>query len=331
MGEGKNAVAARALGVCKKIMRRNGSGVLTILILYVVIVSLCAPHITGGRFLTADNLLKILRQVTVLGVIACAATVVMLTGNIDLSVGSILSLTACVSASAVQYGAVPAIFAALGIGALCGLVNGFLIGKLKLNAFITSLGMLSVYQAAALLYTGNTYIVPQDNAAYKFIGQGYLFGFLPAPVVILAVVILIYHFVLKRTVYGARLYVIGANTACASFAGVNSGNHILAAYVLGGLTTGLAAVVMCSRVMSAQAMMGSGYEFDAVTAIVLGGTSILGGKGTIPGTLLGVIFLGVLSNGFVLMGIPTSYQWLIQGFILIIALRSDLVREKGVS
>jgi ribose transport system permease protein len=327
----KTSLAKRLDGFANKLLSKNGSGVLLMLVLIIVLVSILAPVVTGGRFFTADNIIKIFRQVTVVGIISCAATVVMLTGNIDLSVGAMLTLTGCIAATTIQYGFFPMLVATLGTGAVCGLINGALVSGLKLNPFITTLATQNIFQAVVYFYTKSQYLIPESNKYFEFVGKGYIFGFLPMPVVMLILIAAIYWFVLSCTPLGMRIFAIGANRTCARFSGVKTRLDILIAYTLTGLTTAIAAIVMVSRVMSAQSQMGGGYEFDVITAIVLGGTSMWGGKGSIPGTLLGVLFVGVLSNSFVLLGLNTNLQWLIQGAILILALKFDIEKERRLS
>lgn len=308
----------------KSFIAKDGSGVLLILIVFIIVVSV----LTQGKFLSANNITNLLRSISVLGVMCCAITLVMITGNIDLSVGSLLSLCACISATMVVNSLLLAIAVPMLVGLAAGFINGFLVGKMKLNPFIITLGMLSVYKAFTLLYANNRYLVPDENAAYKAIGQGYLIG-IPVPVWIFLAIAIIYFLVLKKTVFGTHIYSVGSNPTSSRFSGISSNKTIIAAYMLGGMTTGLSGVILCSTIMSAQAQLGNGYEFNAVTAIVLGGVSILGGKGSIPGTVMGVVFLGVLQNGFTLIGIPTAAQYVIQGLMLIIALRLDSVKAGG--
>ncbi len=214
------------------------------------------------------------------------------------------------------------------VGLAAGLINGMFVGSLKFNPFIVTLGMLSVYKAATLLYANDRYLVPAANAAFQFIGQGYLLG-IPMPVWIFLIIAAIYHIILKKTIFGTHLYAVGSNPTSSRYSGISSTKTVIFTYMLGGMTTGISGIVFSSTIMSAQAQIGTGYEFNVITAIVLGGVSIMGGKGTIPGTVLGVVFLGVLQNGFTLMGVPTMAQYLIQGLILIIALRFDSIKAGG--
>jgi ribose transport system permease protein len=320
-------------GIWKKFISLNGSGVFLALIVYIIAVAIIAPQITGGQFITWDNIIQILRKQTYIGIIACALTLVMITGNIDLSVGSILSLTACIAADSLQYGWVFAIIFPMLVGGACGLINGLLVSRLKLNSFITTIGTGSIFGALAILYVSG-YIVPSNEsetavAIFKSIGQSFLFGIIPMPVIIMLAIVLIFSFLLKRTVFGTQLYAIGANPVAARLSGIRSMRNVTIAYVLSGLVTGLSAVIMVSRIMSAQPQVGFGQEMDVILAVVLGGTSVLGGKGSMWGTVLGFIFLGFLTSGFVFMGMTTYTQWVIEGLILVIALSFDISFRKG--
>lgn len=314
----------RSGNLLKGLIARDGSGVFIILVLFIVVMSV----LTQGKFLSGNNITNLLRSISVLGVMSCAITLVMITGNIDLSVGSLLSLCACVAATKVENGLFLAIAIPMLVGLGAGLINGLLVGNMKLNPFIITLGMLSVYKAFTLIYANNRYLVPTENAAFQAIGQGY-FLHIPIPVWIFLVVAVVYHIILKNTVFGTHVYSVGSNPVSSRFSGISSVKTVLASYMLAGMTTGLSGIILCSTIMSAQAQLGNGYEFNAVTAIVLGGVSIAGGKGTIPGTVMGVVFLGVLQNGFTLIGIPSAAQYIIQGIILIVALRLDSMKAGG--
>ena len=310
--------------VINRLWHKEGSGVLLFLLIFIVISAIVAP----GTFFTAANLLKILRQVSITGIMACGVTVVMLTGNVDLSVGSLLSLFACLCCHFVQYGTAVAILVTLAAGLALGALNGVLVGGLKLNSFITTLGMLSFYYGFTLIFTGNKNMIPADVPSYRFIGQGSVLG-IPLPIIIFLAMVVVFWFILNRTVFGSRIYAIGSNPVTARFSGIHVRKNVIFAYMLAGLTVACAGIVICSRVMTAQPKMGQGYEFDVITAIVLGGMSISGGKGSIWGTLLGVVFIGVLINSLTLLGVSTTTQYLVEGLILIIAIRLDIVKGKG--
>lgn len=302
-------------------------GIYILIVLYVVLVSVLNP-----AFLTANNWLNLLRQVAVYGIISCGITFVMLTGRTDLSAGMMLTFLACISCYFVNPNVenqALAILLPLVLGAVAGLLNGILVGVIRLNSFVATLGMMSMYTGMVLLFIKkNTSLFgSQDMTVYKFLGQGSVLG-VPMPVIIMLVVALICGVVLRRTVFGARIYAVGSNAVSARFSGINSTGIIVAVYTISGLLTGLAAVIMCSRIMSAQPKMGSGYEFTALTAIVLGGLSIKGGKGTILGTLIGVLILGIIDNSFVILGLNANLQYVVKGLILAVAVAIQMRGER---
>ncbi len=318
----------------EKFLAMNGSGVLIALVVYVIAVAFIAPKITGGQFLTTDNIVQMLRKQTYVGIMACAVTLVMITGNIDLSIGSILSLTACVAADSLQLGWAAAIIIPILLGGVLGLVNGLLVARVNLNPFITTLGTGSIYGSIAILYVEG-YIVPTNESEraveiFQSFGQSSLFGIIPMPVVIMAVIVAVFYFLLNRTVFGTQLYAIGSNRTAAKLSGVRCERNIAITYILTGMVTGLAGVIMISRIMSAQPQVGTSKEMDVILAVVLGGTSVLGGKGSIWGTVVGFVFIGFLTSGFLFMGMSTYTQWIIEGIILIGALSIDIyLRERG--
>lgn len=298
-----------------------------LIILYVAVVAVINP-----KFVGLDNWLNLLRSVSVYGIISCGITFVMLTGRTDLSAGMMLTFLASISCYFVTPGVenqALAIVVPLALGALGGLVNGILVGVIRLNSFVSTLGMMSLYTGFVLLFMKRapSLFGSQDMAVYKFLGQGSVLR-IPMPVIILAVVAIACSVVLRRTVYGARIYAVGSNASAARFSGVSPAAVIVSAYTISGLLTGLGAVVMCSRILSAQPKMGAGYEFTALTAIVLGGLSIQGGKGNILGTLVGVLILGIIDNSFTILGLDSNLQYIVKGAILAVAVAAQIHSER---
>ena len=247
----------------KKFFSMNGSGVLIAMIVFVALVSLLAPRITGGQFLTGTNLMNILRQQTHVGIIACAMTYIIITGNIDLSVGSLLTLLTVLCAKFTDISPAAAICLTLLLGIVAGTINGLFVSGLKLNAFITTLGTGSIFGALTMIIaSGHT--VRQTEPVFDFLGSGFVFGFLPASVLIMLVAVLIFGFVLRRTVYGQRLYAIGANPTAARFSGIRERLDVFVAYVLSGLSCGIAAVIYIARSVSANPQIASGKEMDII-------------------------------------------------------------------
>jgi len=308
---------------------RNGGiqnlGIFIIMLVFIVIV----VALSGSKFLTPTNLLNLLRSISVTGLMAVATTLVMITGNIDLSLGWMIGLAACITGVHSDNTAEALVLAILACAA-CGAFNGILVGVLKLNAFITTLGTMYAFKGITMMYSdGKMLTASVQNDSLKFIGQGNILG-VPTPIWIFLIAGLIFWFLLKRTTFGNRIYAVGANPVSAKFSGVSSARIIMATYILTGIVTGIAGVVFYSKVMSVQPYSGAGLEFDVLTAIVLGGTSVSGGKGNVLGTIIGVIFVGILSNGFTLIGLGSNAQYITQGVILILAMRADVMSTRGM-
>jgi ribose transport system permease protein len=297
-------------------------GILVIMFLFIGVVLI----FSGPRFFISTNITNLLRSVSVTGIVASALTLVMISGNIDLSVGWMIGFAACLT-GANSGNAAAALFLVLILCTACGALNGFLVGVLRLNPFITTLGTMYIFRGIAMIYSnGLQLIAPNPSAMLKFIGQGYLLK-IPVPVWLFALIAVIFLFLLKRSNFGIKIYAVGSNSIAAHFSGISPVKIIMLTYVLAGLAAGLAGVVLYSKVMSTQAYSGVGLEFDALTAIVLGGTSVTGGKGNVLGTVIGVIFVGILANGFTLMGLGSNPQYMVQGLILLAAVRADIMKE----
>ncbi len=284
----------------------------------VVLLSFLSPH-----FLSVSNLLNVMEQTSINAVIAVGMTFVILSGGIDLSVGSVLALAGVVLASALRAGAVVpvAIGAGLGAGALCGLVNGALITKGGLPAFIATLGMMSIARGGALVFTEGR-PVSGFEAGFRGIATGRLLG-IPSPVLITAVIYVVGHFLLTRTRFGRYVYAIGGNEEATRLSGISAGFHKTMVYVLSGVASGLAAVLLTARLNSAQPIAGFNYELDAIAATVIGGTSLSGGVGTLHGTLVGALIMGVLRNGLNLLGTSSFFQQIVIGVVIITAVLVD--------
>jgi len=300
-------------------------GIFIIMLVFIIVV----VALSGVKFFTPTNLLNLLRSISVTGLMAVAATLVMITGNIDLSLGWMIGLAACITGVHSDNTVVAIVFAVLACAA-CGAFNGILIGGLKLNAFITTLGTAYVFKGITMMYSdGKILTASVQNDSLKFIGQGNMLG-VPTPIWIFLIAGFIFWFLLKSTTFGSRIYAVGANAVSAKFSGVSSAKIVMATYILTGIVTGIAGVVFYSKVMSVQPYSGAGMEFDVLTAIVLGGTSVSGGKGNVPGTIIGIIFVGILSNGFTLIGLGSNAQYITQGVILILAMRTDVMSSRGM-
>jgi ribose transport system permease protein len=300
-------------------------GILVVLIALVAFMALMAPN-----FNSVDNLLNIARSISINAILAAGMTFVILTAGIDLSVGSILAVSGVASVIVAMAG-VPAPLAILiGIvaGAAAGLINGVLIAYLALAAFIVTLGTMTFLRGLAFTLTDGQPIV-DNNLNFKEIGNGYILG-IPIPVYIMIAVYLIAWFVLERTRYGRHVYAVGGNAEAARLAGVNVKRVITSVYVVSGACAGLAGVIFSARVVSAQPNAGTGYELDAIAAVVLGGTSLMGGRGRIVGTLIGSVILGVLTTGLILLNVPFFTQLLIKGVVIIVAVAIDSLKQRPI-
>lgn len=313
----------------KSFIAKPGAGVFLALIIFIAAISIIAPAVTGGQFLTWTNIIQIFRQQIYIGIIACGMTLVMITGNIDLSVGSQLTMMTVLCAQISQTIGDMAIPVTMLIGVLCGLLNGLLVSGLKLNAFITTLGTGSIYGALALIMvTGHT--VRAKTAVFDALGMGSIFGIIPVSVLVLLAVVLVTAFILGRTVFGQRLYAIGANPVSARYSGIRSRRDVAITYMINGLCCAIAAVILLARAESANPQIGASKEMDIILAVVLGGTSILGGKGSIWGTVVGFLFIGFMSSGFTFLAFSEYIQWVVMGVILVAALAIDVMNERGV-
>ncbi|PZX13768.1 ribose transport system permease protein [Palleronia aestuarii] len=298
------------------------SGMLPILIL------LCVGfEIASGRFLTFNNLSIVMQQASINTVLAAGMTFVILTGGIDLSVGSILALSAVVAVAvtgdpALAWLAIPA---ALGAGLACGAANGALIAGLKLPPFIVTLGALTAVRGVARL-TADDATVFNSNLPFAWIGNGTLFG-VPWLVVIALAVIVLSWFILRRTVLGTWIYAVGGNADAAALAGIKVPLVLIFVYCVSGLLSGLGGIMSAARLYAANGLqLGQAYELDAIAAVILGGTSFVGGIGSIWGTLVGALIIAVLTNGLILMGVSDIWQYIIKGGVIILAVAIDRFR-----
>jgi ribose/xylose/arabinose/galactoside ABC-type transport system permease subunit len=298
-------------------------GTLCGLIGLVLIFWILTPH-----FLTISNLLNIAQQTSINAIIAVGMTFVIITAGIDLSVGSIVAFSGVVMARALQSGTpLPlAILLGLGVGLLCGLVNGVLISWGNLPPFISTLGMMSVARGAALLYTEGR-PVSGFSSSFRWLSTGEVVH-IPSPVLIMAVVYGIAHFILRRTKLGRYTYAMGGNEEAAILSGVSVKAYKTGVYGLCGAFSGLAAIILTARLNSAQPIAGMMYELDAIAATVIGGTSLMGGEGTVLGTLIGALIMGVLRNGLNILGVSSFVQQIVIGSVIIAAVLADMALKR---
>lgn len=284
-----------------------------------VVLWALTPH-----FLTVSNLLNVAEQAAIIAIVATGMTFVIITGGIDLSVGSVLAFAGVVMASTL-HAEVPlpvALAVALGTGLFCGLLNGVLITLGRLPPFIATLGMMSVARGTALMFTEGR-PVSGFSGGFRSLATGELMG-IPVSVIIMVGVYVVAHFVLTRTKLGRYTYAIGGNEEAALLSGVNVRLYKAAVYGIAGMLSGLAAVLLTARLNSAQPIAGMMYELDAIAATVIGGTSLLGGEGTVVGTLIGALIMAVLRNGLNLLGVSSFIQQVVIGSVIIAAVLIDM-------
>ena len=300
------------------------AGILPILIIICILFAFLSPN-----FLTAGNIVNILRQSSINIVLATGMTFVILTGGIDLSVGSILGVSAVVALlvsllPALSWADVPA---ALLAGLLLGLVNGAIITFLDVPPFIVTLGSLTALRGLAFLVAKGTTLINRD-INFAWVGNTYI-GPIPWLVIIALLTVIASWFVLRQTVLGVQIYAVGGNERAARLTGIKVNRVLLFVYGISGLLAGLAGIMSASRLYSASGILGQGYELDAIAAVILGGTSFTGGIGTIGGTLLGALIIAILNNGLTLLNLSYFWQLVVKGLVIILAVVIDRLRRRS--
>ncbi|EOU1999079.1 TPA: ribose ABC transporter permease [Clostridium perfringens] len=294
------------------------------LVLLCIVITIVTPN-----FLSVSNITNVFTQVSVNVIIAIGMTFVILTGGIDLSVGSTLAISSAVGASIVKStgNVFLAIIVAAVIGIAVGLINGLLVSKGKLQAFIVTLATMTIFRGATLVFTDGTPISKLPEAFVK-IGNGKL-GFMPIPVIITIIIAIIAVYALSQTRFGRYLYALGGNEDASRLSGINTDKIKTLVYVVSGFASAIAGVIITSRIGSASPNAGTGFELDAIAAVVIGGTSLAGGEGTITGTLIGALIIGVLNNGLNLMNVSPFYQSIVKGLVILIAVLLDKKSRKN--
>ena len=275
-------------------------------------------------FRSWTNTMNIFRQVSIKGIIALGMTLVILLGGIDLTVGSVVALSGVIAGSILVYNpkmVIPAILAAVAVSALFNFVCSIFIAKLKVPPFIATLAGMTVARGIAYVYSnGMPYILKSDQ--FKAIGIGYV------PIIIFLVLAVVMHIILSRTKFGRHIYAVGGNSDAAAASGVNVAKIKMIVYTIAGVLTGIAGIVLASRTNSGQPAVGVGYETDVIAAVVIGGTSMSGGVGTIFGTCIGMMIIGTLQNGMNLLGVSSYWQDIVKGIIIIGAVCFDAISRK---
>lgn len=298
-----------------------------------LIILMAVITIINSNFLTANNLLNLLLQVTSNALIAFGMTFVILTGGIDLSVGSILALSSALTAGLLGSGmpVTLAILISLILGCILGMMNGLLISYGKLAPFIVTLATMTIFRGATLVYTNGNPITKglSDTFLFQFLGQGYIVG-IPFPVIIMFIVFIVLYVLLHKTAFGKSVYAIGGNEKAAYISGVKLNKVKIIIYSISGMMASISGLIITSRLSSAQPTAGASYEMDAIAAVVLGGTSLSGGKGRILGTLIGALIIGVLNNGLNIIGVSAFWQQVVKGVVILIAVLIDRLDRKSV-
>ncbi len=305
---------------------RNFASVLSLLII-VIVLSVLSPH-----FLTSENLISIALQMSVIAIMSIGQMWIIISGGIDLSVGSILALSGVATTMLINSNTpfLSALAAGILVGSFAGFINGFLIAVGKLPPFISTLGMMGIARGMALIITKGVPIFGLPSY-FAVLGNGRLWGVLPYPVLITLVLAIIAHFVLTRTPFGRYTYAIGSNFEAARLSGVRTTSMLIYIYTIGGLLAGLGGIILASRLSTGQPTAGTGYELDVIAACVIGGASLSGGVGTIWGAILGSLLIGVLRNGCNLLDISAFWQQVAIGGIIVIAVFVDQYQKKNKS
>lgn len=294
--------------------------------------------IASPTFLTMSNIIGVFRQISTNGILAIGMTLVIITGGIDLSIGPLAAIAGVVSAMILEKYPdllLPALLSGIIAAAVMSMWTGFLVAKMRIAPFIASLSTMSIAKGIALLIADG---VPHtiSNAAYIKIGNGYLWDpnktgglSIPTPVLVIFIVAVVIWIVLNKTKYGRHIYAVGGNENAAIASGINAARVKFCTYVLNGLLCGIAGIVLAGRITSGQPTAAAGYEMDAITAVIVGGTSMTGGVGKIGGTIIGALIIGVLNNGLILMGVSSYYQQIIKGIIIAVAVLLDMKTKKN--
>lgn len=285
---------------------------------------------TSDVFLTSKNLINVLRQVSVVGILAVGMTFVILTGNIDLSIGGVIACSGVICADLMIKSVHPilAVLITIVLSSIVGLTNAYFTHEFNLNSMIVTLATLQILKGISYILTGGipVYGFPET---YKILGQGHI-GVLPIPVLIMIILYLIVYYVLKYTAYGQRIYGLGGNEEAVRLMGTNIRKVKYSVFMLCSMLSALAGVVLLSRVNNAQPNAGFGYEMDVITGVVLGGVSMSGGEGKIQGVFAGILVMAILGNGLLLLGVSEYYQWAVKGIVMIAAITYDqIIKKKG--
>ena len=324
----KKTTATAGVGNAVKIYFKENLGIIVAFLVLCVFLSVFPK--TSGSFFTRQNIFNVLRQISTNLFLACGMTMVIILGGIDLSVGSIIALSGCISAGCVARYNLPlpiALLMGLLVGLLVGMFNGAVISKTTIPAFIVTLATMNIAKGLAYVYTGGS-PVRVVTKEWQFLGAGYV-GIFPTPVLILVIVLIITAIIMNKTKMGRHMYAVGGNQQAAEFSGIKVEKVKFFVHAFSGLMAGLAGIVLASRMYSGQPTAGDGAEMDAIAAVVVGGTSMAGGSGKIGGTIIGGLIIGVLNNGLNLLNVNSFWQYVVKGVVILLAVFLDYFRNKG--
>ncbi|MFI5367746.1 MAG: ABC transporter permease [Spirochaetia bacterium] len=298
-------------------------GILIAFILICIVMTILSPV-----FLTVTNILNVIRQSSIYGIMAIGMTFVILTGGIDLSVGSILAISGAIAAGSLKggIGFLPVVLLTLAVGVGCGLANGVLITLGRITPFVVTLGMMSIARGLTLIYTKG-YPISGFSGPFRFIGGGDVLS-IPFPIIVFIVTVVVAWLILTQTRLGRYTYAIGGNEETVKLSGINADRYKTIVYMISGLAAAVSALILTSRINSAEPVSGTGYELDVIAAVVIGGTSLMGGRGSVWGTLVGALMIGVINNGMNLLGISAYFQLVVKGVIIIGAVLLDRLRQE---
>ena len=299
-------------------------GILIAFILICIAMTILSPV-----FLTITNIRNVIRQSSIYGIMAIGMTFVILTAGIDLSVGSMLAIAGAIAAGSAKagLGLELTILIALGVGLGCGLVNGVIVTAGRITPFVVTLGMMSIARGLTLIYTKG-YPISGFDETFRFIGGGDILS-IPFPIIMFFLTVVIAWLVLTQTRLGRYTYAIGGNEETVKLSGINSNVYKTIVYMISGITSAISALILTSRLNSAEPVAGTGYELDVIAAVVIGGTSLMGGRGSVWGTLIGALLIGVINNGMNLLGISAYFQLVVKGLIIIGAVLLDRLRQEA--
>ena len=320
MNQNKNRTTNPIVGIVK-----NNVGILSVLVLLCVIVS-----IATSKFLKPNNLISVLRQISINAYIALGMTLIIILGHIDLSVGAIVAMSGTLTVGFIVTQGLPipvAILLGILLGMSAGMISGMIVTYFRVPAFIITMAMMNVCSGVAYVYSGGQATRINDDF-FSAIGTVYLFNTIPLPVVYMIILIIVISFLLGKTKFGTYIYAIGGNREAARLSGVPIKKVEIAVFTISGVLSAFAGLVLCSRMYSGQPSVGNGYELDAIAACVLGGTSMSGGKGRISGTIFGAMVIGIISNGLNLIGVSSYWQLIVKGLIIACAVLLDSQKGK---